>query len=198
MDAGAGAGGDSGDGMSGAGRDASVDPAKPSVSSGDATEAGEPSSSSTSSARSSASPAPRLPCLSLPDCAASLRHLLSADRDFSATATYSTSTSAPASAASTSTGTSTPGPALWTDRFRPRHHGAFVGGCLPAEELQQWLADWTAPSAWDEDDGSEEPAGDGTVLLLGPTGCGKTSAVYAAAAQLGFQVGSLKFNIKVT
>ncbi|KAF0293294.1 ATPase family AAA domain-containing protein 5 [Amphibalanus amphitrite] len=147
----------------------------------EAADPGEPADSS--------SPPACLPRLSQPECAASLRQLLDALSESSTPVPSGTTSSSTSSTGAAST-TPSAGPSLWTDRFRPRHHDAFAGACLPAGELHEWLAEWRAPSSgadW-EDDGSEEPASDGTVLLLGPTGCGKTSAVYAAAAQLGFQV----------
>ncbi|XP_043196965.1 probable replication factor C subunit 1 [Amphibalanus amphitrite] len=174
----------------GAGGDASgetasiADPSTEDVTKTAAAEAVDPGEPADSS-----SPPACLPRLSQPECAASLRQLLDALSESSTPVPSGTTSSSTTSSGAAST-TPSAGPSLWTDRFRPRHHDAFAGACLPAGELHEWLAEWRAPSSgvdW-EDDGSEEPASDGTVLLLGPTGCGKTSAVYAAAAQLGFQV----------
>ncbi|XP_041634457.1 ATPase family AAA domain-containing protein 5 [Cheilinus undulatus] len=100
---------------------------------------------------------------------------------------------------------------LWTDKYQPQHSCDIVGNLASVRRLHSWLKEWkiradreekkkqkekkeeegSNDSDWDcgEDDSQDgEDMLCNTMLITGPTGVGKTAAVYACAQELGFKV----------
>ncbi|KAM9780030.1 ATPase family AAA domain-containing protein 5 [Neosynchiropus ocellatus] len=100
---------------------------------------------------------------------------------------------------------------LWTDKYQPQHSSDIIGNTASVRRLHSWLKEWklradreekkqrepkkqedsSVDSDWDGGDEDSVFAEDGlcnTVLITGPTGVGKTAAVYACAQELGFKV----------
>ncbi|XP_037331234.2 ATPase family AAA domain-containing protein 5 isoform X1 [Pungitius pungitius] len=100
---------------------------------------------------------------------------------------------------------------LWTDKYQPQHSSDIVGNTASVRRLHSWLKEWKLRADREERkkqkdkkheegsndsdwDGGEEDLQDGedmlcnTMLITGPTGIGKTAAVYACAQELGFKV----------
>ncbi|XP_029365350.1 ATPase family AAA domain-containing protein 5 isoform X2 [Echeneis naucrates] len=100
---------------------------------------------------------------------------------------------------------------LWTDKYQPQHSSDILGNTASVRRLHSWLKEWKlradreerkkqkdkkqAEGGNDSDwDCGEEDSQDGedmlcnTMLITGPTGVGKTAAVYACAQELGFKV----------
>nr|WKN12651.1 Atad5a [Photocorynus spiniceps] len=100
---------------------------------------------------------------------------------------------------------------LWTDKYQPQHSNDIIGNAASVKRLHSWLKEWKLRADREErkkqkdekheEDSSdsdwgcgEEDSQDGedmlcnTVLITGPTGVGKTAAVYACAQELGFKV----------
>ncbi|GLD66733.1 ATPase family AAA domain-containing protein 5-like protein [Lates japonicus] len=100
---------------------------------------------------------------------------------------------------------------LWTDKYQPQHSSDIIGNTASVRRLHSWLKEWKLRADREErkkqkdkkqEEGSndsdwdcgEEDSQDGedmlcnTVLITGPTGVGKTAAVYACAQELGFKV----------
>ncbi|XP_003452864.2 ATPase family AAA domain-containing protein 5 isoform X1 [Oreochromis niloticus] len=100
---------------------------------------------------------------------------------------------------------------LWTDKYLPQHSSDIIGNTASVRRLHSWLKEWKLRAdreerkkqkdkkkedgSYDSDwDGGEDDSQDGedmlcnTVLITGPTGVGKTAAVYACAQELGFKV----------
>lgn len=100
---------------------------------------------------------------------------------------------------------------LWTDKYQPQHSSDIIGNSASVRRLHSWLKEWKLRADREErrkhkdkkqEEGSndsdwdcgEEDSQDGedmlcnTVLITGPTGVGKTAAVYACAQELGFKV----------
>uniref|UniRef100_A0AAZ1XQ21 AAA+ ATPase domain-containing protein n=1 Tax=Oreochromis aureus TaxID=47969 RepID=A0AAZ1XQ21_OREAU len=100
---------------------------------------------------------------------------------------------------------------LWTDKYLPQHSSDIIGNTASVRRLHSWLKEWKLRAdreerkkqkdkkkedgSYDSDwDGGEDESQDGedmlcnTVLITGPTGVGKTAAVYACAQELGFKV----------
>ncbi|XP_017277479.1 ATPase family AAA domain-containing protein 5 isoform X2 [Kryptolebias marmoratus] len=103
---------------------------------------------------------------------------------------------------------------LWTDKYQPQHCSDIVDNTAAVKRLHSWLKEWklradreerrnqkdkkqeegSNDSDWDcrdEDSQDTEDTEDmlcNTVLITGPTGVGKTAAVYACAQELGFKV----------
>ncbi len=69
---------------------------------------------------------------------------------------------------------------LWTEKYRPRVLNEIVGNEEAKRELLKWIVDWQR--------GVRDNPG---VLLTGPPGIGKTTAVYALANELSFHVVEL-------
>ncbi|XP_023250976.1 ATPase family AAA domain-containing protein 5 [Seriola lalandi dorsalis] len=100
---------------------------------------------------------------------------------------------------------------LWTDKYQPQHSSDIIGNTASVRRLHSWLKEWKLRADREErkkqkdkkqeegsndsdwDCGEEDPQ-DGedmlcnTMLITGPTGVGKTAAVYACAQELGFKV----------
>ncbi|CAK6964868.1 ATPase family AAA domain-containing protein 5 [Scomber scombrus] len=100
---------------------------------------------------------------------------------------------------------------LWTDKYQPQHSSDIIGNTASVRRLHSWLKEWKLRADREErnkqkdkkqEEGSndsdwdcgEEDSQDGedtlcnTILITGPTGVGKTAAVYACAQELGFKV----------
>ncbi|XP_029997562.1 ATPase family AAA domain-containing protein 5 isoform X2 [Sphaeramia orbicularis] len=100
---------------------------------------------------------------------------------------------------------------LWTDKYQPQHSSEIIGNTASVKRLHSWLKEWklradkedrkkqkerkqeegSIDSDWDcgEDDSQDgEDLLCNTILITGPTGVGKTAAVYACAQELGFKV----------
>ncbi|XP_070703677.1 ATPase family AAA domain-containing protein 5 [Pempheris klunzingeri] len=100
---------------------------------------------------------------------------------------------------------------LWTEKYQPQHSSDIVGNAASVRRLHSWLKEWKLRADREErkkqkdknqEEGSndsdwdcgEEDSKDGedmfcnTMVITGPTGVGKTAAVYACAQELGFKV----------
>ncbi|XP_029293538.1 ATPase family AAA domain-containing protein 5 [Cottoperca gobio] len=101
---------------------------------------------------------------------------------------------------------------LWTDKYQPQHSSDILGNTASVSRLHSWLKEWKLRADREErknqkDNKKQEECGndsdwecgevdyqDGedmlcnTMLITGPTGVGKTAAVYACAQELGFKV----------
>lgn len=80
------------------------------------------------------------------------------------------------------------GSLLWTDKYRPMQGSEVAANVASVRLLSHWLAGWTAPSEIDVETFPESMLYDSerpfsAVLLVGPEGACKTSAVYACAAR---------------
>ncbi|XP_022071257.2 ATPase family AAA domain-containing protein 5 isoform X1 [Acanthochromis polyacanthus] len=100
---------------------------------------------------------------------------------------------------------------LWTDKYQPQHSSDIIDNGASVRRLHSWLKEWklradreerkkqkdkkleegSNDSDWDcgeEDSQDSEDMLCNTMLITGPTGVGKTAAVYACAQELGFKV----------
>ncbi|XP_046533851.1 ATPase family AAA domain-containing protein 5 isoform X1 [Equus quagga] len=101
---------------------------------------------------------------------------------------------------------------LWTEKYQPQNSGELIGNELAIKKLHSWLKDWKRRAELEErqnlkgkkdekqedlsdsidfkgsSDDEEESRLCNTVLITGPTGVGKTAAVYACAQELGFKI----------
>ncbi|KAK5914180.1 hypothetical protein CgunFtcFv8_008639 [Champsocephalus gunnari] len=100
---------------------------------------------------------------------------------------------------------------LWTDKYQPQHTSDIIGNTASVRRLHSWLKEWKLRADREERknqkekkreesgndsewDCGEEDSQDGedmlcnTMIITGPTGVGKTAAVYACAQELGFKV----------
>ncbi|XP_019958449.2 ATPase family AAA domain-containing protein 5 [Paralichthys olivaceus] len=100
---------------------------------------------------------------------------------------------------------------LWTDKYQPQHSTDIIGNTASVRRLHSWLKEWKIRADRDErkkqkDKKQEEGSNDSdwdcgevdsqdaedmlcnSMLITGPTGVGKTAAVYACAQELGFKV----------
>ncbi|KAM5215737.1 ATPase family AAA domain-containing protein 5 [Hipposideros larvatus] len=100
---------------------------------------------------------------------------------------------------------------LWTEKYQPQNSSELVGNELAIKKLYSWLKDWKKRAELEERqnlkgkrDEKQEDLSDridfkgssdeeetrlcNTVLITGPTGVGKTAAVYACAQELGFKI----------
>ncbi|XP_051997131.1 ATPase family AAA domain-containing protein 5b [Xyrauchen texanus] len=106
--------------------------------------------------------------------------------------------------------------ALWTDKYLPRQSSEVIGNSASVGQLHSWLKEWKIRADIEERRRREEErrmeeensneswdCGDfegdtvsidqeqelcNTMLIIGPSGVGKTAAVYACAQELGFKV----------
>ncbi|XP_073902511.1 ATPase family AAA domain-containing protein 5 isoform X2 [Castor canadensis] len=101
---------------------------------------------------------------------------------------------------------------LWTEKYQPQNASELIGNELAIKKLHSWLKDWKRRTELEErqnlkgkrdekqedfsdsvdfqgnSDDEEESRLCNTVLITGPTGVGKTAAVYACAQELGFKI----------
>ncbi|KAM4822957.1 ATPase family AAA domain-containing protein 5 [Urocitellus parryii] len=101
---------------------------------------------------------------------------------------------------------------LWTEKYQPQNASELIGNELAIKKLHSWLKDWKRRAELEErqnlkgkreerqedlsdskdfkgsSDDEEESRLCNTVLITGPTGVGKTAAVYACAQELGFKI----------
>ncbi|KAF3816644.1 hypothetical protein GH733_013992 [Mirounga leonina] len=100
---------------------------------------------------------------------------------------------------------------LWTEKYQPQNSSEVIGNELAIKKLHSWLKDWKRRAELEEKqnlkgkkDEKQEDLSDSidfkgssddeetrlcnTVLITGPTGVGKTAAVYACAQELGFKI----------
>ncbi|XP_036925922.1 ATPase family AAA domain-containing protein 5 [Sturnira hondurensis] len=99
---------------------------------------------------------------------------------------------------------------LWTEKYQPQNSSELIGNELAIEKLHSWLKDWKRRAELEErqnlkgkrdekqdlsdsidfkgSSDEEESRLCNTVLITGPTGVGKTAAVYACAQELGFKI----------
>ncbi|XP_016370183.1 ATPase family AAA domain-containing protein 5-like isoform X2 [Sinocyclocheilus rhinocerous] len=105
---------------------------------------------------------------------------------------------------------------LWTDKYQPQQSSEVIGNSASVGQLHSWLKEWKIRADTEERKRRQEErrmkiensheswdCGDfegdtvsidheqelcNTVLMIGPTGVGKTAAVYACAQELGFKV----------
>uniref|UniRef100_A0A8C0IM61 ATPase family AAA domain containing 5 n=1 Tax=Chelonoidis abingdonii TaxID=106734 RepID=A0A8C0IM61_CHEAB len=104
---------------------------------------------------------------------------------------------------------------LWTEKYQPQDSSELIGNSTEIKKLHSWLKEWKKRAYWEEkrnqkgekddtesqqestdsmdfkDDKSESEEENtlcNTVLITGPSGVGKTAAVYACAQELGFKI----------
>ncbi|XP_077021386.1 ATPase family AAA domain-containing protein 5 [Tamandua tetradactyla] len=100
---------------------------------------------------------------------------------------------------------------LWTEKYQPQNSSELIGNELAIKKLHSWLKDWKRRVELEEGqtlkgkrEGKQEDPSDSldfkgssdeeenclcnTVLITGPTGVGKTAAVYSCAQELGFKI----------
>ncbi|XP_053298851.1 ATPase family AAA domain-containing protein 5 [Pleuronectes platessa] len=99
---------------------------------------------------------------------------------------------------------------LWTEKYQPQHSSDIIGNTASVRRLHSWLKEWklradrderkkqkdkkqeegSKDSDWDcgEEDSQDAEDMCNSMLITGPTGIGKTAAVYACAQELGFKV----------
>ncbi|KAK2889098.1 hypothetical protein Q8A67_014473 [Cirrhinus molitorella] len=105
---------------------------------------------------------------------------------------------------------------LWTDKYQPQQSSEVIGNSASVGQLHSWLKEWKIRADTEERRRRQEErrvkkensnelwdCGDfegdtvsidheqelcNTVLMIGPSGVGKTAAVYACAQELGFKV----------
>lgn len=96
---------------------------------------------------------------------------------------------------------------MWTEKYQPQHSSDVVGNMQSVRRLHSWLREWKLRAdreerkkqqekkqegdlndSWLSECGEEEDLLCNTLLITGPTGVGKTAAVYACAQELGFKV----------
>ncbi|XP_077055089.1 LOW QUALITY PROTEIN: ATPase family AAA domain-containing protein 5b [Siphateles boraxobius] len=111
---------------------------------------------------------------------------------------------------------------LWTDKYIPQQSSEVIGNSASVRHLHSWLKEWKIRADIEERRRRQEErrmkkensnelwdCGDfegdavsidhekelcNTVLMIGPSGVGKTAAVYACAQELGFKVSVFEVN----
>ena len=86
---------------------------------------------------------------------------------------------------------------MWTGKYQPREVGDMVGNSEVLARMREWLRGWVGGrkgssssdtgSEWESEYGVGEGLAN-TALLEGETGVGKSAAVYALSAEIGFHV----------
>lgn len=103
----------------------------------------------------------------------------------------------------------------WVDLYAPREPDHVLGNQTAIQMMCQWLTDWkdghgggsysnklqrrkvdqsdciVVGKDGDDSDSAEEEGVSTVMLVRGPIGCGKTSAIYACASKLGYKVSLL-------
>lgn len=97
---------------------------------------------------------------------------------------------------------------FWTEKYQPQHSCDVIGNTESVRKLHSWLKEWKLRADREEKRKQQEKQQDvdadeswlmgegledmedlcNTLLITGPTGVGKTAAVYACAQELGFKV----------
>jgi len=98
------------------------------------------------------------------------------------------------------------GSEMWTAQYAPRNAAQFVANAAAVEALCTWITDYyTRRNSGDDDDDDNDLAWDDSnramgnsappvAVLVGPTGSGKTQAVYTAASVLGLGLKEVSGN----
>ncbi|XP_047993652.1 ATPase family AAA domain-containing protein 5 [Leguminivora glycinivorella] len=92
----------------------------------------------------------------------------------------------------------------WTDKYKPMVTSQIIGNFETTKELKKWLESWSSNDDKRKMNGADSDSSDfyhsdtdsrdsvkpidNLLILNGPTGCGKTSCVYAVAADLAIKV----------
>ncbi|CAG9773634.1 unnamed protein product [Ceutorhynchus assimilis] len=105
---------------------------------------------------------------------------------------------------------------MWTEKYKPRSSEEILGNLHSVTELKKWLEIWmnyrqeikarnrkrcNSESEFESTDCDSRDSmclPGNTIVLYGPTGSGKSSAVYAIANELGFNVLELNASTKRT
>jgi replication factor C large subunit len=74
----------------------------------------------------------------------------------------------------------------WTEKHKPTKSADFIGNEKAIHSIRSWLDRWPKTTSH----------GRNALLLFGPTGVGKTTAVYVVAAELGFEVTEINASDK--
>nr|KAF6415009.1 ATPase family AAA domain containing 5 [Molossus molossus] len=74
---------------------------------------------------------------------------------------------------------------LWTEKYQPQNSCELIGNELAIKKLHSWLKDWKRRAELEE---RQNLKGKRDEKQEGPTGVGKTAAVYACAQELGFKI----------
>lgn len=103
----------------------------------------------------------------------------------------------------------------WTSKYKPTSSKQIIGNFESIKELRKWLVQWTENEARkktnsksdsdfsdfyhsDTDSRGSMKATNNLLIITGPVGCGKTSGVYAVAAELSIKVLEVNASSKRT
>ena len=75
---------------------------------------------------------------------------------------------------------------LWTSKYRPQKERDLIGNETAIRTIKNWLESWPRGVK----------RGRRALLLYGPTGVGKTVAVYVIALELGFEITEINASDK--